>query len=1041
MRINRVRATAFGAFAATAEVDFAAGAAHSVLLIRGKTGSGKTTLLDAVSFAIYGSVARYLTSGKPGEKVRSEYADAATPTTAEAEFETAAGRYLVWRQAAWSRPKKRGAGVVTEASKATLAVWDAAAGQWQQLAAKEREVGELLQQLVPFSAKQFYQVMLLAQGEFKKFLSAKNEERLETLRLLFGSDDYERIARQLQQQARQQRQDLAHRTLGLRESLQTLQQDTVQALAAVPQRSAADNAGTVADTLDAVAGITGAAESVSDATAARDAELSLIEFVARNTALGAALAAAADRLESAAATAAAAAAEKTAAVTELQRIAELWDERAELRQQQLAHRAKQPQHEQTTARLRRAQRAAQVAAVVAQKQRDCAAAQAAVAAQKQCEAESIKALNRVSQHQQDLAQLEPAAQLAAVHAEHAAARQQLAADSAVEQLQQECQRLQAMVTAQQERGATLTAEQQKIQQQLAAAEQQLLAGRLASAALPQHQEMVAAKQRQLAAAQQVTVVTDKISALTQQEQRAISAEIARDKAHSELLTRRIARNAAELASDLRPGEPCQVCGSRQHPAPAAAVAAAPVSAAQLDAAAAAAQQAREHRQRLSTDLAALRAQLQEAQQRAAAEFEGAAQSLEELEAVLGTLQQQADAVPQLEQETAELQQQLRDISQELSAAEQQQSAAGTELELAKQRLQTQQQSLAAVVGTWPDLQTKLAALESLSAALVAAQEAQQHAATTLQTSSASEKQLHEQLSAAGFAAEDEWRQAYLSETAQQQLESEIHAYTARTAALESSLERLAAQQLPEQRPELSVAVATAAAAREVAAHSSQGAQRVRAQHDLQASQLQRLQSEVAALEERNAAALTLFQLAETVNGRSPNTRKMPLETYYLAAQLEAVVAAANQQLLKLAGGRYRLQHSDEKTGKEHKAGLGLTVYDLYAGRSRSTDSLSGGESFMVSLALALGLADTVSQSAGGIRIDSLFIDEGFGTLDPETLEEAVQLLDDLRASGRLVTVISHVPQLHEQFCNQVEVISNGRGVSTIKTSWDSAGEL
>lgn len=1041
MRINRVRATAFGAFAATVEVDFAAGAAHSVLLIKGKTGSGKTTLLDAVSFAIYGSVARYLSSGKPGEKVRSEYADAVTPTSAEAEFETAAGRYLVWRQAAWSRPKKRGAGVVAEASKATLAVWDAAAGQWQQLAAKEREVGELLQQLVPFSAKQFYQVMLLAQGEFKKFLSAKNEDRLETLRLLFGSGDYERIARQLQQQARQRRQDLAHRMVGLRESLQVLQQDTLQALAAVPERSGMGLADAVAGDTDAVAGITGAAESVSDAAAACDAELSLTEFVARNTVLGAELAAAADKLESVAAAAAAAAAEKTAAATALQRIAELWDERAALRHQQLAHRAKQPQHEQTTARLRRAQRAAQVAAVVAQKKRDSAAAEAAVTAQKQCEAESIKALERVSQHEHDFMQLEPAAQLAAVHAEYAAARQQLAADSAVAQLQQECQRLQAAVTAQQERGAALTAEQQKIQQQLAAADEQLLAGRLASAALPQQQEMVAAKQRQLAAVQQATALSEKISVVARQEQQAISAEIARDKEHGELLARRIASNAAELASDLRPGEPCQVCGSRQHPAPAAAVAAEPVSAAELDAAAAAAKKAREKRQLLNTDLAALRAQLQDAQQRAAAEFEGAAQSLEALEAALTTLQQQAAAVPQLEENSIKLQQQLSDTAHALRTAEQQQSAAVTEMKLTEQRLQTQQQLLAAVVGTWPDLRTKLAALERLGEALAAVQEAQQAAATKLQASSASERQLREQLRAAGFAAEDEWRQAYLSETAQQQLESEIHAYTVRTAALEASLERLAAQHLPEKRPELGAAAAAAAAARETAAHSSQGAQRVRAQHDLQISQLQRLQSEVAALEERNAAALTLFQLAETVNGRSPNTRKMPLETYYLAAQLEAVVAAANQQLLKLAGGRYRLQHSDEKTGKEHKAGLGLTVYDLYAGRSRSTDSLSGGESFMVSLALALGLADTVSQAAGGIRIDSLFIDEGFGTLDPETLEEAVQLLDDLRASGRLVTVISHVPQLHEQFCNQVEVISNGRGVSTIKTSWDSAGEL
>ena len=161
-------------------------------------------------------------------------------------------------------------------------------------------------------------------------------------------------------------------------------------------------------------------------------------------------------------------------------------------------------------------------------------------------------------------------------------------------------------------------------------------------------------------------------------------------------------------------------------------------------------------------------------------------------------------------------------------------------------------------------------------------------------------------------------------------------------------------------------------------------------------------------EQRRERHRMLVRLADTLAGRAPNTMRMTLETFVLAAELEEIVAAANLRLADMSDGRYRLEHTDALARRGAASGLGLQVHDAYTGRSRPPQSLSGGETFLASLALALGLAEVVTSRAGGIRLDTLFIDEGFGSLDAETLELALRTLDDLRSGGRTIGVISHV---------------------------------
>jgi exonuclease SbcC len=176
----------------------------------------------------------------------------------------------------------------------------------------------------------------------------------------------------------------------------------------------------------------------------------------------------------------------------------------------------------------------------------------------------------------------------------------------------------------------------------------------------------------------------------------------------------------------------------------------------------------------------------------------------------------------------------------------------------------------------------------------------------------------------------------------------------------------------------------------------------------------------------------IARLAHTLAGRAPNTHRMTLETFVLAAELEEIVAAANLRLDEMSSGRYQLQHTDALAARGAASGLGLEIMDAYTGRTRPASSLSGGETFLASLSLALGLAEVVTARAGGIRLDTLFVDEGFGSLDAETLELAMRTLDELRQGGRTVGVISHVEAMKEQIPAQLLVEATASGPSMIR---------
>jgi exonuclease SbcC len=162
---------------------------------------------------------------------------------------------------------------------------------------------------------------------------------------------------------------------------------------------------------------------------------------------------------------------------------------------------------------------------------------------------------------------------------------------------------------------------------------------------------------------------------------------------------------------------------------------------------------------------------------------------------------------------------------------------------------------------------------------------------------------------------------------------------------------------------------------------------------------------------------------------------MPLSSFVLAARLEEVADAASHRLAAMSGGRFTLVHDPgERRDRRRRAGLGLLVSDAWTGRTRATATLSGGETFQAALSLALGLADVVTAEAGGRTMDVLFVDEGFGTLDPDSLDEVMNVLDELRSGGRLVGVVSHVADLRGRIPTQIRVRKDTRG-SRVETSF------
>ncbi|MFE7382899.1 AAA family ATPase [Streptomyces zhihengii] len=321
-----------------------------------------------------------------------------------------------------------------------------------------------------------------------------------------------------------------------------------------------------------------------------------------------------------------------------------------------------------------------------------------------------------------------------------------------------------------------------------------------------------------------------------------------------------------------------------------------------------------------------------------------------------------------------------------------------------------------------------ARLERRIGLLAAAAEALRQLGTAEQRLAEAGERLADAAREAGFATPDDAADAVLDERARREAEAGVESWRTEAAAVAERLaeeDARAAAGLPAAAPEAAAALAAAAEreSREAAAALAAARECCAALDRLSAGAAEEVRG-LGPLRERYDRVARLAGL--TAGTSADNERKMRLESYVLAARLEQVAAAATVRLQRMSSGRYTLVHSDARAGGR-RAGLGLHVVDAWTGRERDTATLSGGETFFASLALALGLADVVTDEAGGTRLDTLFVDEGFGSLDEQTLDEVLDVLDSLRERDRSVGIVSHVGDLRRRIPVQLEVVKDRSG--------------
>jgi exonuclease SbcC len=1011
MRLHQLSVSAFGPFAGTERVDFDALSAAGIFLFSGPTGSGKTSVLDAVCFALYGQVPG---ARQQSRSVRSDHAVPGARPEVVLEVTLRGRRLRITRSPQWDRPKRRGSGTTVEQAKVLVEETDGAG--WRTLSTRLDEAGHLLGGLLGLTLAQFCQVVLLPQGQFADFLRADADKRRALLETLFDTSRFADVEQWLvrRRQTCARSLDEVDRAIG-----QLLARVGEAAGADLPDDSSTD--GSSSDHSVAAAGTTWVDRLLAEAVADRDDAV---------------------RREKAAATAATRA---VAAVGTAEQVVALQEKSAALQARRADLDAARPQRDAAVAELEAARLVAPLMPMMeqtAQLQLDLEAARARAAASTAVLAPVLRPVLAATGTSPPVAPTLwdggsfPSAAL--VSRVSRSARDEAGTLGHLVGQERELDELARGIDLLQRRSVELSALSDKAARWLETAGDRRArladardAARAAEAGLPEAQAASTRAAGQLAAAARRDELTTQVAATRDLVREAVDThQVSRDALQS-VREARLAGMAAELAGSLHDGDDCPVCGSTEHPRPASD--AATVTKADEDAAAGSARAAEVRRREVEQALGALKVQLAEARAAAggdtsaadlirlhdelrgkAADLAATAASATAAEAALAGFDQERET--QLRAGVA-LDADARAIAAEIQ--EQQQRAAGLLAELTSAR--GDDPSVAERVDR---LQRQADALDGLAETLSGVEALESRLADAhARLDAAIRDRGLDSVDAVVSAARDEDRCAALDELrrrhdAEQVSVEEQLAAAELVSALAEELPdldtlRLAAGTAERSRDE-AVARAAAARARAVALR--------RLAADLRAAATRR-----APVAEEHRVVDGLSRLAE---GKSSDNRlRMSLSAYVLAARLEQVALSASERLVRMSSGRYSLLHTDVGGSGRARGGLALRVLDAWTGLERDPATLSGGEAFSASLALALGLADVVTAEAGGALLETLFVDEGFGSLDDDSLEEVMAVLDDLREGGRAVGVVSHVADLRQRIPTQLRVDKTRHGSS------------
>ncbi len=985
MRPHALEVTAFGAFAGTVKVDFDDLSQAGLFLLHGETGAGKSTLLDALGFALYGRV--------PGDRgaakrLRSDHAGATERTSVRLEVTIGGRRLRITRTPEQSRAKVRGEGMTTEPAK--VLVEEQSDAGWEMVSTRVGEADQEITDRLGMNADQFFQVILLPQGEFARFLRAPSDQRVELLEKLFGTDRFRNV-----EQCLAERRRTTTQAVELQREAIARRVDLIAQIADVEPPEALPDAIWAGDlTETAIAAVDIAVRAVAE----RGVELE----------------------------AARAAAEATRGLAHRQaRRVEADRKAAELA-------AAEPQIAALTAELASALAAAEVAPLLTALLAADRALQSAEAAGRTARERALAAgadpadgpeqlragAQECERRQGRLADLH-AVEAEAAREEAAAAEsralaagiaaQLLAAESAAPELSERRARTLAARDAARNSAVELPAAARTTDGLADAAQTAADLARLSAAADNLRQRHLAAREHALAVAEE----------------------------YQRLRRDRTDAMAAELAAKLTDGDPCPVCGSIDHPDK-PVMTPGRITREQEETAGLDAETARGAAEAIGAELAAATAKVETARGRLGAmagtsadeltaRARHAAERRDELAARAGT-------ATTLDADLGAVDASIAELAQLRTKAEQTRVAAERDAVAADQRAARHRATLAERLEGAPDLATAIAIVVEGAAARTAAAEAREALDRAETARTRGVPRCHR--GGGRGAASPTWKPPPVpsgmpsgaagpprpcASTAPPSTASPpcwpTPNSTSRPCRRPTWPLRPPRWSTPPRRTRTRCSPWPAPAAGWPSSARS----------------CPRWPTTWPPCRASLAEADRIRAMAELVAGQGQNTRRMTLSAFVLAARLEEVAEVASERLLRMTQGRYCLVHTDLGRDARRKAGLGLLARDAWTGVDRDTATLSGGETFLASLALALGLADVVCAEAGGARLESLFVDEGFGSLDSDTLDEVMDVLDGLREGGRIVGVVSHVGELRQRIPTQLHVRKHESG-STVCVS-------
>ena len=1003
---------AFGPYQKKVCLDFSVLSEQPFFLIHGATGAGKTSIFDAICYALYGEAA---TEARTPRMLRNREAGPEDDTYVDLTFCVRDTHWHIRRNPEYMRKAKRGKGLARQAPEVLLERLEngRAAESWT----RDGEVQARIVRLLGFQCKQFRQVVLLPQGEFRRFLMADTSARKEIMKVLFNTEIYQKLEDKLKAKAAEVSK--SYEGIAEKQRLYLAEADAKdegEFTALLKERE--QQVSILADRTAALQSRKEASEKERDAAR---------ETMAKFTQ--------ADR-----------------AADELKR----WEDTV-------------PKDAEAKALLDRADRAAALLDLAKQLQaarQDAATRGQDLEALRQQGMKLAASRSRAKERFETVQQQKPA---------HDAERETLIVLQGLLEVAKELEEAKRDAAAKQAAGEKGKQEAAAAKQRLAEMEQQLKAQQQAEALQKEalaidslklrEQNLLAEQEKAAAAATSKSLAQEAAASYGQAARAAETAEKLWQAARAELAhLRELAREARAvlLAENLKEGEPCPVCGATHHPELAkamtkvvtdkmleeqerdvsaleqqyqAAAARAQEKAGKLTAAEAKAEALVKQLEGkdptgLDEELAKVRAALRDAQE-AARMHDSLLKSIE--------CGQQSEA--RLKEKSAGLERKATDSAAAAAAAaalvqDKQEQLAGRELPAEPQVLMRQYQQREKA---WQAAEEAAAAAErdyhDLDTRYHAAQSAWKTKREELLRSQAQAADLQqgfaERLAQAGFADEaayeealqGSWRDARCRDEVRQELlahEQALHTAQTNFSACQKTIENL-------KKPDL-------AAAEDDARASQQAWQRALRESSAAETVLrswQKRKTELAALREQSGALTEAYAritgLSELAGGKTGS--RVSFQTYVLHSLLDDVMEMANQRLLIMSRGQYEL-HAGQRQRANQQGGLDMEIFDHYSGYARPLATLSGGESFLASLSLALGLADVVQACAGGVRLDTMFIDEGFGTLDSETLDVALKALFELQKSGRLIGIISHVEELRSRIPARLEVTKTKSGGST-----------